>query len=154
MPRLTRHCERIAREKRAAFQEWTYWGKPVPGFGDPQARLLIVGLAPAAHGANLTGRMFTGDSSASFLMRALNANGFANQQDSQHRHDGLTLHRAFITAVARCAPPDNKPSTDERDTCISWAIDELKYWTMGWPVKETTVINRARVDAPEPWKEG
>lgn len=124
-PRLIRHCARIAREKRAAFQKWTYWGKPVPGFGDPKAQLLIVGLAPAAHGANRTGRMFTGDSSASFLMRALNTNGFANQPDSQHRHDGLTLHRAFITAVARCAPPDNKPTPREIVRCRPFFLREL-----------------------------
>ncbi len=124
-PRLVRHRERAAREKRAAYTDWTYWGKPVPGFGDPQARLLIVGLAPAAHGGNRTGRMFTGDGSASFLMRALHVSGFANQPESEHRNDGLKLHGAYMTAVARCAPPDNKPTPREILNCRPFMLREM-----------------------------
>jgi uracil-DNA glycosylase len=119
-PRLRTYCERVAIEKRAAFRGETYWGKPVPGFGDPRARLVIVGLAPAAHGANRTGRMFTGDGaggSSEFLMTALHANGLANLPDSQRADDGLELREAWILAAARCAPPDNKPTPEELDNC-------------------------------------
>lgn len=118
--RLRDYCTRIAREKRAAFRSETYWGRPVPGFGDPEARLLIIGLAPAAHGANRTGRVFTGDGvggSADFLMAALHAHGFASQPYSRGRDDGLQLIDAYIAAAVRCAPPDNKPTRDEFARC-------------------------------------
>ena len=110
----------VASEKRRAFADWEYWGRPVPGFGDRQGRLLIVGLAPAAHGANRTGRMFTGDSSGDFLIGALWRAGFANQPRSEHRDDGLRLIDAFVTAPVRCAPPDNKPLREEFERCFGY----------------------------------
>ena len=117
-PRLRDHCQTIATEKRAAYRDWTYWGRPVPNFGDPNARLLIVGLAPAAHGANRTGRMFTGDRSGDFLYHALHQTGFANQPNAPHANDGLQLHDIAITAAVHCAPPANKPTADERNECF------------------------------------
>lgn len=116
-PRLRDHCETVAREKRPMYRDWSYWGKPVPGFGDPAARLLIVGLAPAAHGANRTGRMFTGDRSGEFLHAALHRTGFANQAEAVSRGDGLTLNGAYITAAVRCAPPENQPTLEEQEAC-------------------------------------
>ncbi|HEY3395750.1 MAG TPA: uracil-DNA glycosylase [Lacipirellulaceae bacterium] len=121
--RLVEWCQRVAREKRAAYREWEYWGRPVPNFGDPAARLLIVGLAPGAHGANRTGRMFTGDSSGLWLYRALAKAGFANQAQSESRDDGLTLVDCAITAAVHCAPPDNMPSGEERERCRAWLLE-------------------------------
>lgn len=116
-PRLVEWRERIAREKRAAYRDDEYWGRPVPGFGDPEATVLVVGLAPGAHGANRTGRMFTGDRSGEFLYSSLHRMGLASQATSTRPGDGLTLHGAYITAPVRCVPPGNKPSTEERDRC-------------------------------------
>ncbi len=124
-PRLVQWREKVAQGKRRAFRDWDYWGRPVPGFGDRQARLVIVGLAPGAHGANRTGRMFTGDSSGDTLTRALHRAGFANQPTSHHRDDGLQLRDAFLTAVARCAPPQNKLTRDEMDNCQPFLAREL-----------------------------
>jgi uracil-DNA glycosylase len=124
-PRLVAWREQVAREKRAAFRDWDYWGRPVPGFGDPDARVVVVGLAPAAHGANRTGRMFTGDRSGDFLYASMHRTGFASQPTSEHRGDGLTLTGAWITAPVRCAPPGNQPTPEERDTCRPWMEREL-----------------------------
>ena len=124
-PRLVEHRERMARDKRAAYRDQEYWGRPVPGFGDRQARLVLVGLAPGAHGSNRTGRMFTGDRSGDWLYRALYETGFASQPDARHQNDGLTLHDAFITAANRCAPPGNKPTPTEREECRPFLEREL-----------------------------
>ncbi len=124
-PRLVRYREHVAHVKKREFADWTYWGQPVPGFGDPRARLLIVGLAPAAHGANRTGRMFTGDSSGRWLFRALHRAGFASQASSEHRDDGLRLHNVYITATVRCAPPGNKPTRREIANCSRYLRREL-----------------------------
>ncbi len=118
--------EQVARERRAAFAHEDYWGRPLPGFGDPAARSLLLGLAPAAHGANRTGRMFTGDRSGDFLFAALARTGYANQATSTHRDDGLALQDVWITAAVRCAPPANRPLPDERDTCLPWSVRELE----------------------------
>ncbi|WP_028926782.1 uracil-DNA glycosylase [Pseudonocardia acaciae] len=128
-PRLVDWRERVAREKRAAFADQEYWGRPVPGFGPPDARLLIVGLAPAAHGANRTGRMFTGDRSGDVLYAALHAVGLANQPTAVHKDDGLTLYGTRITSPVHCAPPENKPTPAERDACRHWLADELRLLT-------------------------
>ena len=124
-PRLVAWREQVACEKRAAFAGETYWGRPIPGFGDPAARVVILGLAPAAHGANRTGRIFTGDRSGDFLFAALHRTGFANQPTSRNAGDGLALRGAWITAAVRCAPPQNKPTPAERDACLPFAAREL-----------------------------
>ena len=124
-PRLVAWREKIATERRAAFRDDEYWGRPVPGFGDPEARLVIVGLAPAAHGANRTGRIFTGDRSGDFLYAALHRTGFANQAASVSRDDGLQLNDVWVTAPVRCAPPANKPTVQEREACRPWLDREL-----------------------------
>jgi uracil-DNA glycosylase len=123
--RLRSYCAEIARTKKAAHRDDVYWGRPVPGFGDPQARVLVLGLAPAAHGANRTGRVFTGDGSGDFLMRAMHAAGFANITTSQRSDDGLKLTNAYIVAAVRCAPPDNTPTPDEIAACHPHLVDEV-----------------------------
>lgn len=125
-PRLVVYREKVAREKRRAFQEWEYWGRPVPGYGDPEAKLLILGLAPAANGGNRTGRVFTGDRSGDFLYDALYRAGFANQPTSTHRDDGLKLMNAYVAAVVRCAPPDNKPLPSEQANCRPYLEREMQ----------------------------
>jgi uracil-DNA glycosylase len=124
-PRLTKYREQVAREKRRAFRDWEYWGRGVPGFGDPEAKLFVLGLAPAAHGGNRTGRVFTGDRSADFLYEALYPAGFANQPTSVRRDDGLRLRNAYVAAAARCAPPENKPLPSEMLNCRGYLEREL-----------------------------
>ncbi len=124
-PRLVAHREAIARSKRRQFRDWTYWGRPVPGFGDPKARLLVLGLAPAAHGGNRTGRVFTGDRSGDWLYEALHRFGFATQPGSTHRGDGLALMECYVAAAVRCAPPGNKPLPEEFEACRPYLLEEL-----------------------------
>ena len=143
-PRLREHCRRIAEVKRRAYRDWDYWGRPVPSFGDPKARLLIIGLAPAAHGANRTGRMFTGDSSGDFLYDALFKTSFASQPGSARRGDGLELRDCYITAAARCAPPDNKASQEEFAACRPYLARELKLLDN---VRVVVALGRLALDA-------
>ncbi len=124
-PRLVEWRERVAREKRAAFRDEEYWGRPIPGFGDPAARVYVLGLAPAAHGGNRTGRIFTGDRSGDWLYASLHRTGFANQPHAAHRDDGLRLKGAWVAAAVRCAPPANRPLPAERDNCLPYAAEEL-----------------------------
>ena len=132
-PRLLEHCREIARVKRRAYRDWEYWGRPVPSLGDPAARVLIIGLAPGAHGANRTGRMFTGDGSGDFLYDVLYRSGFASQPEAVSRDDGLRLIDCYITAAARCAPPSNKPTREEFEACRPYLEREL------------TILNRVRI---------
>lgn len=125
-PDLATYIAAVGREKKRAFRDQPYWAKPVPGFGDPAARVLLVGLAPGAHGSNRTGRMFTGDASGDWLFRALNRAGFANQAVAIDRNDGLVLHDAFITAAGRCAPPKNKPTPAQLANCFPFLVDEIR----------------------------
>jgi uracil-DNA glycosylase family 4 len=142
-PRLVAWREQVAREKRRAYRDWEYWGRPVPGFGDPAARLLIVGLAPGAHGSNRTGRMFTGDSSGETLYAALHRAGFASQPIARSREDGLTLTDAFITAVARCAPPDNRPTPEEMAACRPFLVRE---WTLMPQVRVVLALGQVALE--------
>jgi uracil-DNA glycosylase family 4 len=125
-PRLVAWREQVAREKVARFADQTYWGRPVPGFGDPEARVVVLGLAPAAHGGNRTGRVFTGDRSGDFLYASLHRTGFANRPESVARDDGLVVRGAYVTAVNRCAPPRNRPTPEERDACLPFLEQELQ----------------------------
>ena len=127
-PRLVAYRERVARERRRMYRDWEYWGRPVPGFGDPLARALVIGLAPAAHGGNRTGRVFTGDRSGDMLYGALHRAGFANSPVARHRDDGLRLHDVYVTAAVRCAPPDNKPTRDEFAACRPYLHQELDWF--------------------------
>jgi uracil-DNA glycosylase family 4 len=125
-PRLTSYRREVAKEKVKRFKDWDYWGRPIPGFGDPKARLYVLGLAPAAHGGNRTGRVFTGDRSGDWLYEALHVFGFANQPESVHREDGLALRNCYVAAAVRCAPPANKPTKEEFETCRPFVLEELR----------------------------
>ncbi|HEX2296183.1 MAG TPA: uracil-DNA glycosylase [Actinomycetota bacterium] len=125
-PRLVAWREQTARDKRASFRDEEYWARPIPGYGDPAARILVVGLAPAAHGGNRTGRIFTGDRSGDWLFASMYRQGLTNQSHSVHRDDGLELHDAYVAAAVRCAPPDNKPAPDERDRCLPYLVREVR----------------------------
>ena len=124
--RLVEHRERIGETKRASYSDWDYWARPVPSFGDPMAPLMVLGLAPAAHGGNRTGRVFTGDASATFLVKAMHAAGLANQPVSEHRDDGLEYHGAYICAAVRCVPPGDRPTPEEQRTCLPYLVEEMR----------------------------
>ena len=151
-PRLVEWRERVAREKRAAFRDWDYWGRPVPGFGDPKARLVVVGLAPAAHGANRTGRVFTGDRSGDWLFRAMHRAGFANQPHAEHREDGLELLDALRRGDRALRPPDNRPTVEERDRCHPYferelaLLDRARVYVAlgGWALSRLAVLEDVR----------
>ena len=143
-PRLIDYISRVSNEKARRYSEWSYWGHPLPGFGDPEARLLVIGLAPAAHGGNRTGRMFTGDSSGDWLMRALHETGFANQSESVSVDDGLRLRSAYITAAVRCAPPGNKPLAEELMNCSEYLREEARILT---EVETVLTLGRIAFDA-------
>lgn len=143
-PRLAAYRERVAREKAGRYRDWEYWGKPVPPFGDPAARLLVLGLAPAANGGNRTGRSFTGDASGDWLFRSLHKFGFANRPDSRCRDDGLQLTDAYVTNAVRCAPPQNKPTAAEKATCRSWLVEELGLLT---DIKAVVALGQFAFDA-------
>lgn len=128
-PRLVAWREEVSRMKKRAYRDWNYWGKPVPGFGDEKARILIIGLAPGAHGSNRTGRMFTGDAAGVFLYRALCKNGFANQTTATNREDGLQLNDIYISAICRCVPPDNQPTQSEILNCQPYLLEEIELLT-------------------------
>jgi uracil-DNA glycosylase family 4 len=145
-PRLVQHREQVARDKRAAFRDQAYWGRPVAGFGDARARLLVVGLAPAAHGANRTGRMFTGDRSGDWLYRALHRAGFASRAESTDRGDGLQLADAYVTAGVRCAPPANKPTPAERDNCRPYFEREIDLLAEGPGIRCIVPLGRFAYD--------
>lgn len=138
-----RYRQRVAEQKRRAFRDWTYWGKPVPGFGPGDARLLVIGLAPAAHGGNRTGRMFTGDRSGDWLYRALHRAGFASQPNSVHRGDGLKLIGAYVTAAVRCAPPANRPTRAEASNCLPFLMREIELL----PVRTVITLGKFAFDA-------
>jgi uracil-DNA glycosylase family 4 len=143
-PRLRSYCEEVARQKKNAYKDWDYWGRPLPGFGDAQAKLLIISLAPAAHGGNRTGRMFTGDSSGDWLIKVLYEAGFASQPLNHSRDDELKLHSAYITAVVRCAPPNNKPTGQEIKNCSSYLTEELMLFK---EVKLVLTLGKVAFDA-------
>ena len=143
-PRLVDHRRTVSRLKRPRYADWEYWGRPVPGFGDPDARLCIIGLAPASHGGNRTGRVFTGDRTSDLLMAAMHDAGFANQPTSQHRDDGLQLHGAYITAAARCAPPHDRPTAEELTACRPFLAQELRLLPR---LRAVLVLGRVGFDA-------
>ncbi len=142
-PRLVDHREKVALDKRRMYRDWEYWGKPLPAFGDPHARMLVLGLAPAAHGGNRTGRMFTGDRSGDWVIGTLHKFGFASSPISNHRDDGLTLKDAYITAALRCAPPANKPLREERANCLPYLLAELDLLTQ---VRVVVALGRIAFD--------
>jgi len=143
-PRLIDYVSKVSRERARRYSEWSYWGRPLPGFGDPEARLLVIGLAPAAHGGNRTGRMFTGDSSGDWLTRALHESGFANQPESVSAGDGLRLRSAYITAAVRCTPPGNKPLAEEIMNCSEYLGEEARILT---EVEAVLTLGRIAFDA-------
>jgi uracil-DNA glycosylase len=163
-PELRVYCEQIAAEKKRAYRDWAYWGKPVPAFGDPNARVVLVGLAPGAHGSNRTGRMFTGDASGEFLYPALHHAGFATQPSAVSKDDGMELRDCFITAAVRCAPPQNKPTPDEMRRCFPYLVREFEALAnMQVIVGLGAIGTKAAIDAlkelnyiitPTPWRFG